>query len=400
MASVWKHPSSPFWTGIYRDEKGKWRRYATKQRLRSKALVLAQDLEDLAAQAREQNLSEQAFIKESDRMRRRRFGDRNLRTVRDFFSTWSAGKTLAKAEGTAIRYAATAGRFILFLGERADQPLASVEPSDCQAFYDDLLRQKLAPATRVVEMKTVMTIFNAGVRQRLLPFNPAAAIELPQKIKQVQRKTFTPAQVEIILREAGPGSEWYTVIMFGYYAGPRLGDCKTLRWENVDLLNHRLSYRPHKTGDELILPLHEKLEQYLNEIAGDAGGPICPGLAAQPVGGRNGLSQQFLSLMRRAGISQESVSSGGQRKLATLSFHSLRKTFNSQLHNEGVSQEVRKKLTGHKSDTVNDRYTQTEDRTLREAVKRLPKLERLNTKQAELFPDYAPSKKPSRNVAA
>lgn len=103
-----------------------------------------------------------------------------------------------------------------------------------------------------------------------------------------------------------------------------------------------------------------------------------------PIGGRSGLSKQFLALLRRAGISAESQATGGQRQLATLSFHSLRKTFNSELAAEGVSQEVRKKLTGHKSDAVNDRYTETRIATLRDAVKKLPRLARLPGKQLDL----------------
>jgi hypothetical protein len=47
---------------------------------------------------------------------------------------------------------------------------------------------------------------------------------------------------------------------------------------------------------------------------------------------------------------------------------------NSGLHNKGVDQELRRKLTGHKSDSMNDRYTQTELNTLREAVGKLPEL--------------------------
>jgi site-specific recombinase XerD len=78
--------------------------------------------------------------------------------------------------------------------------------------------------------------------------------------------------------------------------------------------------------------------------------------------------------MRRAGIGTEAVHTGGQRNLSRLSFHSLRVSFNSTLHNKGVDQELRRKLTGHKSNAVNDRYTQTELQTLRDAVNKLPAL--------------------------
>ena len=63
-----------------------------------------------------------------------------------------------------------------------------------------------------------------------------------------------------------------------------------------------------------------------------------------------------------------------QSILRRLSFHALRTSFNSTLHNKGVAQELRRKLTGHKSDSMNDKYTRTELQTLRKAVNKLPAL--------------------------
>ena len=86
------------------------------------------------------------------------------------------------------------------------------------------------------------------------------------------------------------------------------------------------------------------------------------------------MSKQFLAVMRKAGIGNNAVETGGQRKLSRLSFHALRASFNSTLHNKGVDQELRRKLTGHKSNSVNDRYTQTQMEPLREAMNKLPSL--------------------------
>ncbi len=120
--------------------------------------------------------------------------------------------------------------------------------------------------------------------------------------------------------------------------------------------------------------LHPTLKDHLFKLAGDANGPICPTLAAARVGGRAGLSRKFLNLMKETGIGSDAVDTAGKNKLARLSFHALRATFNSGLHNKGVDQELRRKLTGHKSDAMNDRYTQTEIQTMRDAVNKLPAL--------------------------
>jgi hypothetical protein len=57
------------------------------------------------------------------------------------------------------------------------------------------------------------------------------------------------------------------------------------------------------------------------------------------------LSKQFLAIMRKTGIGNESADTGGRRQLSRLSFHALRAAFNSGLHNKGVDQELRRKLT-------------------------------------------------------
>jgi integrase len=62
------------------------------------------------------------------------------------------------------------------------------------------------------------------------------------------------------------------------------------------------------------------------------------------------------------------------RTTRALSFHSLRYAFNSQLANGDVSQELRKRLTGHTTDAMNDVYTRMELSTLRRAVESLPSI--------------------------
>lgn len=376
MATVWKHQNSPFWTGVYRDEQNVWRKKTTKNRDRTKALAMAIEWERAASLAREGILTESISRDIVGGILERTTGQKlRYDSTRDFCAKWIRGKVAAKAEGTAIRYAATVDRFLLFLGTKADQPINSIEPRDCQSFYDWLCEEGLAPSSIVVEIKTLRTVFNFAKRLGMISTNPAEAVELPENIHQVSRRTFTPTQIELLLKESAKDVEWRTAILFGYYAGLRLGDAVTVEWDKVDFKGHLLRITTGKTKQRLEIPLHRTLESHLFELAGDSGGPITPRLAAVPVSGRSGLSKQFLAIMRKAGISEQSVDTGGQRELATLSFHSLRKTFNSALHNKGVSQELRKKLTGHKSDAMNDRYTKTELHTLRAAVRKLPSLQ-------------------------
>jgi integrase len=104
------------------------------------------------------------------------------------------------------------------------------------------------------------------------------------------------------------------------------------------------------------------------------GGDVFPSLAGKTSSGRNGLSGQFRRVMDRAGIEPEITGRAGEkgRNRSSLSFHSLRHSFNSAMANAGVPQEIRQRLTGHASKAVNDRYTHAELETLKAAVLAVP----------------------------
>ena len=100
--------------------------------------------------------------------------------------------------------------------------------------------------------------------------------------------------------------------------------------------------------------------------------PVFPTLA-----GKSGLSMQFKRIMEHAGIRGRLLreANGAGRSRSSLTFHSLRYSFNSALANAGVSQEIRQKLTGHASAEMNQHYTHHEIETLRAAVGKLPALD-------------------------
>jgi integrase len=61
--------------------------------------------------------------------------------------------------------------------------------------------------------------------------------------------------------------------------------------------------------------------------------------------------------VKKAGLEPMTVAGKGMRKFTKRTFHSLRHSFNSVLANAGVTEEIRMKLTGHKSKAMNERYT-------------------------------------------
>jgi len=207
----------------------------------------------------------------------------------------------------------------------------------------------------------------------LISTNPVEAVDLPEK-ESVQRGTFTGAEVKMLVDVAE--GEWKTLILLGYFTGARLSDCCRMEWEKINLADGTLAYQQSKTGKGVTIPIHPDLQQHLDDLASSdtAEQFIMPGMADKGSGGRHGLSESFKSLVRKAGLSLQTVQGGGHRQLSRRTFHALRHSFTSALANAGVAPELRMKLTGHASEAIHRNYTHHELDVLRTAVAKMPSL--------------------------
>jgi integrase len=146
-----------------------------------------------------------------------------------------------------------------------------------------------------------------------------------------------------------------------------------MKWENVRPEEGVLVYEQRKTGRKVFVPMHYHIIEHLNYLAkSGASGHLCPSLAAKGPGGKHGLSEGFKRIVKKAGIDPMIVQGKGLRKFTRRTFHSLRHSFNSALANAGVSEDVRMKLTGHASPSMNKHYTHLQIQTLKQAMSTLP----------------------------
>lgn len=196
----------------------------------------------------------------------------------------------------------------------------------------------------------------------------------------IEKDVFTPEQIGALVAEAQ--GDWKGAIIAGYYTGLRLKDVTELRWESVDPGLTKLELVPRKTrrkkkNRKVVLPIHPVFAQWLKkQTRGIGKAPVFPTLAGKSGGGKSGLSMQFKRIMERANIQGRILRErkGEGRSQSSLSFHSLRHSFNSALANADVAQEIRQKLTGHASAAMNEVYTHTELEPLRRAIAKLPRI--------------------------
>jgi len=295
-----------------------------------------------------------------------------------YVRTWLSNTAKRRAPKTLTRYSKVAEDFVDFLGDRAKLDIRSIAGSDVQAFVNAETVKGKGATTVGLNAKIISAIFNSALRVGLIEKNPGAGLELAE-IEQEEREPFTEADILLLLNKA-KGGDWETAILLGAYGGLRVGDACNLPWSAVDLAKKMIAFVPQKTRKKkksLRIPIHPTLFSHLKELAArnTAGSPfLCPALAGKQVGGRAGMSREFMDIMVAAGVSNNSTEhkSGLGRAFSRKSFHSLRHFAVSTLANTGASEDIRQKIAGHSDQKMTDRYTHFKDATLRRAVGKMP----------------------------
>lgn len=358
----------------FRTPDGEWIARSTKETDRAKALRLAFELEGVGGTFRADNSTQAQLDKIVRSIWQRHTGKRiTLNRADEFFRGWIA--SMKRKPGTIERYEQVTEEFLMLLGERASFDLKSIEPAHVQKFVDNDIALGRSGTTVTLNAKILRAAFNVAIRAGAIETNPAASLQLPDAIAE-EREPFTPGEVESLLA-AAEKSDWRTAIMLAAFAGLRLGDAVNLKWDSVDLATGIIKFVPEKTsrkGRELMMPISDRLLAFLEVLAGTNEAQtstfLCPALAGREVGGRAGLSAEFIALMNRAHVGTDSIKAkdGRTRKFSRKTFHSLRHAFVSRLANAGIAEDVRASLVGHADPKETARYSHLEMETRRRAV--------------------------------
>ena len=305
----------------------------------------------------------------------------NVPRVEAYLDSWLESKrVLAKAKGTLTRYEPVLHGFVASLPERRrTATLASLTASEIERFRNSESTSGKSASTANFGVKVLRAALNTARRQGLITTNPAEAVELLAEEGE-QRIPFDSDQVRSLIRHAD--NEWRGMILFGFHAGLRLSDCAGLTWANIDTVRHTVTFRAKKTAarkksaeKETTVALHRDIVSYLDALATNDNpiAPLFPSLHGKPPGSYGGLSNAFNRLMQVSqirvpvGVKKE----GKGRQFRALGFHSLRHSFVSRLANAEVSADVRKKIVGHSSDEIHQRYVHLELTLQKSALSKL-----------------------------
>ena len=402
MASIWRHPKSPFWMACFTANAGARTRQlklTTGTGDRSLARRIADELE-AAARGLRSNEKIKSFLDEFTDLKvkdaARRSFDSALRhttgsglgskSVRGFTKSWLERTQGEVSYATNAKYEYTAKLLLASLGAKADHDMDTIRRDDIARFRDDQAK-RVARSTTNGLLKIVRIIFAAAEADGAVQRNEARYVKgLKTQNVESPRRAFTLPELKSVLAECD--DEWRSIVLFGFYTGLRLSDVAELTWQNLYLNQSELRIVTGKRGRQVVIPLALPLLQHIETLpAGDD--------PKQPVHERSfgiltrhkysgALSNQFHKILANAGLvkarshkapkGKEGKGTGraSRRTVSEISFHCLRHTNVSLLKNAGVSDAIAQDLVGHDSVEVSRLYTHIDDKAKRDAVNMLP----------------------------
>jgi integrase len=373
MASIWKHPKSRYFTACFRDETGKQRRISTKEINRKLAQKIA-DAYESAARTKRTLRQTQAVI---EALHEQVSGERIRRTsLREYIKDWLDEKKPTTAPSTLEFYRGALRKFEEAMGPKADSPIAGITKADVVTYRNEMANQVTAKTTNH-RLTVLKMLFKSARRDGRVTEDPSEHVDTVRNRETTTKRAFTLKEVKSIV--AVSDDEWKSMIYFGLYSGQRLADLATLRWESVNLAKNEIRLTTRKTGKGMIIPIAAPLQRFLEPVK-HRHGPLHPRACAivereHRVGT---LSNQFAEILAQAGLRKKSDHQKhkdgreGKRQEHELSFHSLRRTATTMLHEAGQPAAVAQALIGHDSEAIHQLYVSVGADALQRAAASLP----------------------------
>jgi integrase len=293
----------------------------------------------------------------------------------EWLERWGKGVAGTVAKGTGVAYAAIAEAAAIWCRANRVKSFAALTTAKLKAMRDDWLAVGNSPVTCNTKIKRLSVALEAAHKEKLLSENPAVTLD-PLRVETTKRREFRADELKSLLDVLT--GEWRALVMLGFYTGQRLNDLAELSWHQLDLVAGTIRFHTRKTDALVSLPLTRTAIDALAELpAGETlNAPVFTEIAKLA---RETRSNHFRTLLASVGLARpidrkERLGGRSKRKVAELTFHSLRHTATSNLKSAGVSDAVARAIIGHESAAVSRAYTHLDTETLRTALEKLPSL--------------------------
>lgn len=195
--------------------------------------------------------------------------------LRDYMQQYIDSR-LSRKPSTVRKYEQTRDSLLAFF--QGDRTIDSITSADAERWREWMLakgnrrdsnRTVLAENTVRRRSGIAKQFFSAAIKDRLITENPFSDLPASVGANEARQHFIDHATIDAVIAKA-PDAEWRAFIALARYGGLRCpSEPMALRWEDVDLINGRLSINSPKTGLRLC-PIFPELRPYLEELAMDA----------------------------------------------------------------------------------------------------------------------------------
>lgn len=267
--------------------------------------------------------------------------------------------------------------------EFGNRSLSELTPAMFRDFKMRLLSEgKYAPGTINKIIGTARIMFSYSFTMGELETNPVAPVK---ELKETPRErgTITLDELARLFGPAAVSNVWkgelrhYTLNLIAASTGLRLGECQVLRVQDIDRegfvrvahsWDDRHGMSAPKWGSTRIVPLPSRTATAIeNLLALHRWGDPLPadvlfwGVDRVTPLTKTSILKQFKAALTRVGITEE------ERARRNLVFHCWRHGFNSYVRGKVPDEQLRR-VTGHRSEAMTDRYDHVRLESLRDVL--------------------------------
>jgi len=238
--------------------------------------------------------------------------------------------------------------------------LRQITPMEIERFRSSLLSKGQQKSTTNRSLALLKRMFNLAIEEGYLEVNPARKVKMFSEAENLKERILTEEEEQRLLD--GCCEHMRDLVTFALNTGMRLGEILTLKWANVDMKSGTIKVEFTKSGKTRIVPINQALREMLAKPKkrGEVyvfTNPDSKDRFREP-------KRSFKTGCRKSGIEG-------------LRFHDLRHTFASRLVRNGVDIGTVRKLLGHSTLLITQRYVHSDESMLRAAVGSLVRSESL-----------------------
>jgi len=220
------------------------------------------------------------------------------------------------------------------------KPIKEVTTSDIEGWLSEYSKTH-KPAGTNLALRYAKSVYNWSLKRGIIDRNVTTPIEQIRVDEKPKYRALSDEQVRHLLDEVDPSSNFYRAVYIALHFGMRIGEIIQLTWEDVDTEQNQLYVKGagSKTHQSRAIPA--PTSEVIEIISG---WPKQDSDQVVPYKSIFFASTKFKRIVR------------AQHWDDTLSFHSTRHTYISNLLKNGAHLSVVSRLAGHSSVAVTDKY--------------------------------------------